>query len=98
MSPLASRESCLRALHDLTSSDPWAARFGLGYACQLLDLAQLNELVDGVEITISLGDTAARNRTEELLAQRFPGFHPAQPRRLRPIADSNKPPSAGLPD
>ena len=44
------RDDCSKRLKSLCDSDHWRTAFALGYACQLLDLESLNELVEVVEL------------------------------------------------
>jgi len=44
------REDCSKRLKTLCDSDHWRTAFALGFACQLLELEALNELVEAVEV------------------------------------------------
>lgn len=46
---LSSRDACMRVLKLALGNDPWALKYALWQACELMDLGGLNDLVETVE-------------------------------------------------
>jgi abortive infection bacteriophage resistance protein len=70
---LSSRDACMQVLREAVSYDPFAVKFALWAACELMDLGTLNNLVETMEDQADAAERQPRARQLRVVVEeRFP--------------------------